>query len=181
MYYLSVLMGSKKDNNLEDFSARLRKLRSDKGLSQRKLAELLGFSSGTQVVKYESGVSSPSIDVLGKLSDILSVDIHFLVTGSQSDAILHRNKAIRRLSDLCALYIHKYKHELSKKPVMKAYFEMVLRRGKGEQLTKEEEKVWEELRNEFLAIEHQLKEADRDTLETYDLLMTGGKNLPPDE
>ena len=58
-------------------SSRLKEARLKKGLSQEKLAQLVGVSKGS-IGNYESGVSSPLEPVLIKLINVLSVDANFL-------------------------------------------------------------------------------------------------------
>ncbi|MCZ6521866.1 MAG: helix-turn-helix transcriptional regulator [Bacteroidetes bacterium] len=62
------------------FSIRLKNKRKENGLSQEKLAQLLGVSTGT-VGGYEIGKSFPSIEVLVKISTILETSIDYLIQG----------------------------------------------------------------------------------------------------
>jgi transcriptional regulator with XRE-family HTH domain len=91
------------------FSENLRKLRKDKKLSIRQLSVLLGFSSTTQVWKYEKGISEPSLDVLLRLSEIFSVDLHRLIRNEDSPAIIEIKK---QLKALCMHYLHSLSTEL---------------------------------------------------------------------
>lgn len=59
-------------------SQNIKKLRSDKGLSQAKLAKLLGIVPGT-ISNYENGVSEPNLEVIEKLTKILDVSAHDLL------------------------------------------------------------------------------------------------------
>lgn len=74
------------------FSERLKKARTNKGLSQSKLAQAVGVHH-THVGRYEKGQSRPSADILFKLADVLAVSPSFLLEGSADEI------AQERLSD----------------------------------------------------------------------------------
>ena len=60
------------------FAENLRKFRKRKKLTQEDLANLVGTSK--QVIsRYEIGARTPKITVVGKISDVLGVDIHDLL------------------------------------------------------------------------------------------------------
>ena len=68
-----------------EFAQLLRQLRVRKGLSQKKLAELVGISQ-VSIFRMEQGeVEKPTAKVLEKLSNILDVDIHSLIKSSIPD------------------------------------------------------------------------------------------------
>ena len=52
--------------------------RIKKGYSQAKLAEIVGVS-GYSISRYETGVQSPSVETLLKLSDVLEVTTDYLL------------------------------------------------------------------------------------------------------
>lgn len=56
---------------------RLRELRKDKALSQRKLAEILGMSQG-QYSKYETGENVPT-EMLVKLADFYQTSMDYIL------------------------------------------------------------------------------------------------------
>lgn len=60
------------------FADRLASLRRDKGLTQQQLAERVGLHQ-TQIHRYESGASEPSMDALRRLALTLGVTIDQLV------------------------------------------------------------------------------------------------------
>lgn len=62
----------------EDFSARLRKTREQKGLSQAELAEKSGFQPSA-ISHFETGRRAPSFDNLKRLADALSVSTDYLL------------------------------------------------------------------------------------------------------
>ena len=57
--------------------SRLRDLRKDKDLSQRKLAEILGMSQGGYA-RYEKGENVP-LDVLVKLADFYQTSVDYIL------------------------------------------------------------------------------------------------------
>ena len=63
------------------FGAFLRQNRQNKQLTQKDLANLL-FVSESAVSKWEKGISHPDITLLPKLSEILGVSEHELITAS---------------------------------------------------------------------------------------------------
>lgn len=61
------------------FSKTLRDLRTERGLSQKQLADLAGVSQ-TAVYHWEKGVRTPKIEQLEKLSNALGVHLSRLLT-----------------------------------------------------------------------------------------------------
>lgn len=68
----------------KSFGAFLRQKRLEKNLTQKQLSSLL-FVSESAVSKWEKGVSYPDITLLPKLSEILGVSEHELITSSIDD------------------------------------------------------------------------------------------------
>ncbi len=62
--------------------ALIQKLRMEKQLTQRALAEQLGLSDKT-ISKWERGLGCPDVSVLSTLSKILGVELDSLLTGEQ--------------------------------------------------------------------------------------------------
>ena len=86
--------------NSHNFSSRFRKLRKDMGLSQKVFSKLLGFTTNTQISRFESGLSEPSLKTLRKLSKLFPIDLHYLITGEQSPAALQLERdRLKILSD----------------------------------------------------------------------------------
>ncbi len=61
-----------------NIAERLSSLRKEKGLTQQALADALGLHI-TQIKRYESGTSQPSLDALKKLAKTLRISIDSLV------------------------------------------------------------------------------------------------------
>ena len=93
--------------NKQLFADRFRALRKKVGLSQRKIAELLGLTGNTQISKFEKGTSEPSLETLRKLTDLFAVDLHTFITGDKSPAAKESEKRLRMygkalISSLCS-------------------------------------------------------------------------------
>lgn len=56
----------------------LKEIRKTQGFSQKSLAEKLGVSA-TNIYNYEIGRTEPSLEMLCKIADVLSVTLDFLV------------------------------------------------------------------------------------------------------
>lgn len=65
--------------NSREIGWRLRSMRQKTGLSQEKLAELIGVTS-QQIQKYESGASKLNADRLQQLATVLSVPVQSFFT-----------------------------------------------------------------------------------------------------
>lgn len=60
------------------FGIKLKELRIERGLSQRKLGEILGFCNQT-VSFWETGSREPDLDALVKIADYFNVSVDFLL------------------------------------------------------------------------------------------------------
>jgi transcriptional regulator with XRE-family HTH domain len=65
---------------------RIRSKRSERGLTQKALAELVGISPPA-INRFEKGIKVPSIDTLAKLAKILGVSTDFLLGSGADDDI----------------------------------------------------------------------------------------------
>lgn len=69
-------------------SDRLRSLRNSRGLSQQKLADLLGVSKSS-INMYERGEREPGLDLIESMADFFNVDLNYLLGKSKvANAIL---------------------------------------------------------------------------------------------
>ncbi|WP_164506058.1 helix-turn-helix domain-containing protein [Companilactobacillus insicii] len=66
------------------FSENLKKLRTDKGLSQEQLSEIIDVSRQS-ISKYESGVTEPSFDKLIAIAKYFDVSIDFLLLSKSNN------------------------------------------------------------------------------------------------
>lgn len=65
-----------------EFKDRLKEVRVTKGLKQKDLADMIGGISGNTISNYEKGVSSPSVDIMKKMFDILEVTPNYMFQDS---------------------------------------------------------------------------------------------------
>jgi len=63
-------------------------LRKQHGLSQDQLAEKLGYQTGVSVSNIEAGKSPIDVNKLCLLAKILKTDLHALITGEPSPALI---------------------------------------------------------------------------------------------
>lgn len=77
-----------KSQKYEKFSERLQIARKKAGLSQAALAEKLDLVGHAQISRYESGKSFPDVKILANIADILSIDLHWLITGQPSPDLI---------------------------------------------------------------------------------------------
>lgn len=75
----------------------IRKYRTEKGLTQKKLGELCGIAD-SNIRKYESGNQNPKIETLQKIADALDIPVNRLLAGK----IISRDELKEKLSE-CGL------------------------------------------------------------------------------
>jgi len=111
------------------FAQRLKKARTDKGLSQTDLAKLVGIHY-TQIGRYEKKGAQPSADILSKLANSLGVSSDFLTNGTSDDLaessltdkeLLNQFKAVEKMTD-------------KDKDVIKTLIDAFITKGKLKQL-----------------------------------------------
>ena len=66
------------------FGENLKKSRTEKGISQSQLAELMGIYPA-HISRYERNQTIPSIDVVKKFADLLEVSTDILVSGNGNE------------------------------------------------------------------------------------------------
>lgn len=74
------------NNTLMLFGDNLKKIRSDKDISQGELAKLIEVHA-THISRYERNLTSPTIDVAKKIADALQVSTDALIYGSNEQII----------------------------------------------------------------------------------------------
>jgi transcriptional regulator with XRE-family HTH domain len=83
---------------------KINKLRTEKKLSMRELGEKLGVSHA-HISKLESGISSPSMDLLRKLSDFFDIDVSYFVSDEsvfsteEKNVLKEKDLSIEHLKD----------------------------------------------------------------------------------
>lgn len=65
-------------NDFMGFKEKIAKLRKERGLSIKQLAELVGVNS-SQIVRYESGKNEPTLSVIKNMAKILGVSADELI------------------------------------------------------------------------------------------------------
>ena len=71
----------------DSFPERLKLLRMQKGLSQKKLAEIANINR-VQYNRYERGETMPSTETISKIADVLGVSVDYLLEGKTQDAAI---------------------------------------------------------------------------------------------
>ena len=111
------------------FAQRLKKARTDKGLSQTDLAKMVGIHY-TQIGRYETKGAQPSAEILAKLSNSLGVSSDYLTNGTSDDLaensltdkeLLNQFKAIEKMPE-------------KDKDVVKTLIDAFITKGKLKQL-----------------------------------------------
>ena len=92
---------------MSSFGDNLKRFRTEKNISQGELAESIGMHS-THISRYERNLTSPSIDVVKKIAEVLNVTADMLVFGTQDE------KAKNKLKDHELLSMFSQAQELSK-------------------------------------------------------------------
>ena len=68
------------------FSDKVKELRTSKNLTQEQLAKRLGITRAA-ISAYESGIRTPSYDLLSKIANIFNITIDSLLGDTKSDVI----------------------------------------------------------------------------------------------
>jgi transcriptional regulator with XRE-family HTH domain len=112
-----------------EFKDRLKKIRTEKGLSQSQLARAIEVHV-TNISRYERGENMPTSEVLAKLAGVLGVTADFLMDGSVND------KAQIAISDKELLNQFKEVEKLSQedKHLIKTFIDAFLTKRKIQQL-----------------------------------------------
>lgn len=95
-----------------DFGERLKKLRLEKSLGQKELAEMLDVGRNT-VSMWESGLRYPSRERMEKLSDIFNCDVDYLYCKSnvrQKARIDKDGNMLFAISEPEAILVEKYRN-----------------------------------------------------------------------
>ena len=70
-------------------------MREKRGFSQKDFAKKIGLAGHAQVSRYENGKSLPDVIILEKISYVLGVDLHWLITGKPSPGVTRIADSIR--------------------------------------------------------------------------------------
>lgn len=83
---------------MSDFKSRLKELRTQMGISQEKLADMLGITKPA-VSHYERGIRKPDLDMLTALCDIFNVSSDYLVGNTDVTLRFLNSSDIGRLAN----------------------------------------------------------------------------------
>lgn len=89
----------------------LKKLRTEKGLTQQQLAEKLNVSARS-VSRWENGNNMPDLSIIVELSDFYEIDIRELLNGERKSELL--NEDIKETLEIVAEYTTAEKKKLTK-------------------------------------------------------------------
>jgi transcriptional regulator with XRE-family HTH domain len=93
----------------KDIGEKIKQLRTKKGLTMKELGENLNVSHA-HISKLESGINSPSVDLLEKLSEFFNIDVsYFFAKKDEDDILFERDLSLEHLKD-------KYNLEIDGKP-----------------------------------------------------------------
>lgn len=81
------------------FGDRFRTARKAAGLDRATLAAKLGLQYPSQISRYETGKSFPTVPTLFTLTNLLSVDLHWLITGETCPAATREAEKYRDAID----------------------------------------------------------------------------------
>lgn len=84
---------------------RLKELRTEKNLSQAKLANLLGIQQ-KRYSTYETGTAEPSIEMLKQLSAIFNVSIDYLVENDIKGKTVYNEEQRQAINNIINLDLH---------------------------------------------------------------------------
>lgn len=65
---------------MEQIGQRIKELRTESGLTQKDLAEMIGVAQNT-VSQYENGTASTSLEIIIKLSEVFHTTTDYLLLG----------------------------------------------------------------------------------------------------
>jgi transcriptional regulator with XRE-family HTH domain len=111
------------------FAARIKKLRVNKGYSQKDIAEIIGVNY-INYGRYERGLSRPSADTLTKLADAFGISVGYLLEGEQTDAAVADFKD----KELLAMFKEVEKFSPKNKEHIKALIDAFIKKEKLQQL-----------------------------------------------
>ena len=80
------------------FKDRLKEVRVLRGLKQRDLAEKIGGITGNTISNYEKGVSSPSVDIMKKIFDVLEVTPNYMFQDSFNTSDYNEQLSLQEIS-----------------------------------------------------------------------------------
>lgn len=92
-----------------DFGSALRRIRKQKGYTQKRLADVLNLSE-TTISKYESNTASPPFETVCEIAAWFRVPLDYFAPNGAGDAVLLNGLDARQreiITELTAIYIDK--------------------------------------------------------------------------
>jgi len=86
-----------KQKDMATFGDRFREVRKRNSFSQDWLGQLLGYKKGSSISNIEAGISRADNAALAKLAKAVDVDLHWLITGDQSPAVIAERQKLESL------------------------------------------------------------------------------------
>lgn len=80
-----------------EFKDKLKKLRTERGISQQTLADAI-YVSRSAVAKWENGLGLPRGETFDALKDYFGVSVEEFITEEPEEVIVEKNRSIRRLT-----------------------------------------------------------------------------------
>jgi transcriptional regulator with XRE-family HTH domain len=118
---------------------KINKLRTEKNLSMRELGEQVGVSHA-HISKLESGINSPSVDLLEKLAEFFHIDISYFFAKEEEELFKEGQKDLLFERDLSLeLLKGKYNLEIDGKPATDEEIEKMIEYIKIYRLMKQNE------------------------------------------
>lgn len=125
--------------SLMDIGAKINKLRLEKKLSMRELGEKIGISHA-HISKLESGINSPSVDLLEKLAVFFNIDITYFFSNEEDENFLENESEIIYEHDLSLESLKgKYNLNIAGRPATDEEIEEVIKHIKLYRIMKQME------------------------------------------
>ena len=102
-------MSRKEERYLMKWNKRIKDLREDNDMTQEELATRLGISKRT-LLRYESGVSEPTISVLISLSLLFNVSVDYMIGNKDTTEI--EDAGLKNQIDVAIKVLENIKKEL---------------------------------------------------------------------
>ncbi len=102
-------MSRKEERYLMKWNKRIKDLREDNDMTQEELATRLGISKRT-LLRYESGVSEPTISVLISLSLLFNVSVDYIIGNKDTTEI--EDAGLKNQIDVAIKVLENIKKEL---------------------------------------------------------------------
>jgi len=148
----------KNKNNSNDtalFGQRLRVLRKNRGVSQKKLSEKCGYKRSTSISNIEKGNAPVHISSLIAIAELLDIDLHWLITGKLSAAVVRLRPYVTSFLAYRYMEIQEYEKERS---------DLLVKQSQGEDHSVRLQEIGEKIEYERTNC-HRLREFINEALE----------------